>query len=147
MKVNERAPVLAAAEIPVEADRETVWAVIAGIDDWPSWNPDVKEAALYGELAPGARFRWKAGPGTVTSVLQHVDPPREMAWTGTTFGVKAVHVYRLEPRNGKTIARTEESWDGLLARLFRRSMRKALDKAVHDGLRHLKAEAERRSSG
>jgi hypothetical protein len=38
----------------------------------------------------------------------------------------------------------EESWDGPLARLFRRYFQKTLDRAVSDGLRALKVEAERR---
>jgi len=31
-------------------------------------------------------FRWKAGPSSLTSTLQVVDPPREIAWIGTTIG-------------------------------------------------------------
>ena len=39
----------------------------------------------------------------------------------------------------------EESFDGLVARLFRRSLRKTLDATLESGLRHLKIEAERRT--
>ena len=42
---------------------------------------------------------------------------------------------------------TEESYDGLVARLFRRPLQKTLDRALADGTRYLKAEAERRSLG
>lgn len=69
-----------------------------------------------------------------------------IAWTGKTLGVKAIHFWWLEPRDGKTLVRTKESYDGLVARLFRRLIQKALDRGLEDGLRYLKAEAERRTS-
>jgi hypothetical protein len=95
----------------------------------------------------GSTFRWKAGPGTITSRVEHVDRPRLVAWTGRTFGIRAVHVWRLEARNGKTLARTEESYDGLVARVLRRSLQKTLDAALTDGARYLKAEVEKVSPG
>jgi len=62
-------------------------------------------------------------PGTITSTFQAVDQPTELARTGRTMGIPAIHVYRLRPseqRPGRTIVSTEESWGGLLARLLRR---------------------------
>lgn len=145
MSINESAPVVAASEIEIGAGSETVWAVLAAIERWPSWNPDVKWVSLRGEVAEGSEFRWKAGPATITSTLRRVERPGLLAWTGKTVGVSAIHVYRLEPRDGHTSVRTEESWEGLLARIFGGLMQKAVKNALDTGLRHLKAEAERRS--
>jgi uncharacterized protein YndB with AHSA1/START domain len=140
------AAVSASDELLIDAPPEVVWDVLATFEDWPSWNPDVKSMSIDGPVAPGTQFRWKAGPGTITSTLQEVDPPRLIAWTGRTFGVKAFHVWRLEPRDGRTFVHTEESFDGLIARLFRGRMRKTLAEGLESGLRHLKAEAERRAA-
>lgn len=145
MKLNESAPAVASAEVEVNADPETVWDVLTSIDDWPSWNPDVRSASLEEGLTEGARFRWKAGPGTITSTLQRIEPPRLIAWTGRTFGIEAVHVHRLEPRGEGTAVSSEESWEGVPVRVFRRRMQRTLDEAVAAGLDHLKAEAERRA--
>ena len=93
MEINTDAPAVARGEIEVAAPPEVVWAVLTDIAAWPSWNPDVKSAALDGPLAAGTQFRWKAGPGTITSTLQSVEAPRRIEWTGTTFGIKAVHVH------------------------------------------------------
>jgi hypothetical protein len=41
-----------------------------------------------------------------------VDPPSEIAWTGTTMGIRAVHVFRFQASAGGTLARSEESWRG-----------------------------------
>jgi uncharacterized protein YndB with AHSA1/START domain len=146
VEIDTSAPAVAHGEIQVAASPEIVWDVLADISKWPSWNPDVKSASLEGPLAKGTQFRWKSGPGTFTSTLQSVEPPHLIAWTGTTFGIKANHVYRLEREGDATIVRSEESWDGLLVRLLRRSMTKTLQKAIESGLVHLKREAEGRAA-
>jgi hypothetical protein len=142
---DQRAAVSGAREIVISADAETVWDVLAGIDRWPAWNPDVKWVSIEGDVVEGTQFRWKSGSGTLTSTLRRVERPRLIAWTGRIFGIDAVHVWRFEPRDGSTFVRTEESFDGLVARLFRRRLRKILDRALESGLRHLKVEAERRA--
>ena len=142
MEINTSAPAVARGAVEVAAPAEIVWDVLANIAQWPSWNPDVKRASLEGPLASGTQFRWKAGPGTITSTLQSVERPSLLAWTGTTFGIRAVHVYRLEQQGDTTTVRSEESWDGLLVRLLRRRMTNTLQNAIELGLRHLKVEAE-----
>ena len=147
MEVDRDAPAIARAEAEIAADPETVWEILTGFEAWPSWNPDVASVALDGDVAEGTVFRWKTGRATITSTLRQVERPREVAWTGKTTGIDAVHVWRLEPRDGGTLVRTEESWQGLLVRLLVGPMRKSLQKAVDGGLQHLKAEAERRARG
>ncbi len=142
---DKRAPVVGASEVVISADPETVCDVLAAIDGWPVWNPDVKWVEVEGDIAEGTQFRWKSGPGTVTSTLRRVERPHLIAWTGRTFGIDAVHVWRFEPSEGGTLVRTEESFDGLVARVFRRPLRKTLNRALESGLRHLKVEAERRA--
>jgi uncharacterized protein YndB with AHSA1/START domain len=144
--INQAAPVVGTSETEVAAARELVWDVLSAITHWPSWNPDVKSVSMHGALSEGSEFRWKAGPGTITSMLERVEPPQRIAWSGKTFGLAAMHIYVLEARNGTTLVRTEESYDGLVARLFRARLQKTLDGALERGLRHLKAEAERRTA-
>ena len=88
-----------------------------------------------GPVQPGTVFRWKAGPNSLTSTLQVVDPPHQIAWTGTTMGIKAVHVFRFQASDG-----------GTLASLLKGYSRKTLDKGIRSVLSHLKTEAERRAA-
>jgi hypothetical protein len=141
--VNGRAPVVSSAEDAIDAPIDDVWRILTAIERWPTWNPDVKSVTIDGPVAEGTTFRWKAGPSTITSTLSRVDRPRLIAWTGKTLGINAIHVWHLEQRDGRTRARTEESYEGLVARLLRRPLQKTLDAALADGVRHLKAEAER----
>jgi hypothetical protein len=144
-RIDVRAPVVGAAEIEISATADLVWDVLTGFNRWPTWNPDVESVSMHGDVAVGSEFRWKAGPGTITSTIQEVDPPRRIAWTGRTLGIQAVHVWWLEPSDGVTTVLTEESYQGLVARLLRRPLQKALDRALDNGLRYLKAEVERRA--
>ncbi len=146
MDINRDAPATAEGEIQIAADPETVFSVMSAIDEWPSWNPDIESVKLEGEVRPDTVFRWRSGPSSLTSTLRVVDPPREIAWTGTTMSIKAVHVFRFEPKDGGTLARSEESWEGFIARLFKGYSRKTLDKGIRRVLAHLRAEAERRSA-
>jgi uncharacterized protein YndB with AHSA1/START domain len=144
VNINRNAPATAAGELRIGADPQTVFAVIADIDQWPTWNPDVKSVTLQGQVQPGTVFRWKAGPSSLTSTLQVVDPPTEIAWTGTTMGIRAVHVFRFQALGGGTLARSEESWEGVLPSLLAGWSRRTLDKGIRSILSRLKIEAERR---
>jgi uncharacterized protein YndB with AHSA1/START domain len=143
--INERAPVVGRSEIEIATAPEAVWEVLTSFERWPSWLRDVKSMSVEGQVAAGTVFRWKAGPGTITSTIQRVERPRLIAWTGRTLGIKAIHFWHFEVRDGATFVRTEESYEGLTARLLRGSLQKTLDRALDDGLQDLKAEVERRS--
>jgi uncharacterized protein YndB with AHSA1/START domain len=143
MEINRQAPAVTESEIEIAAPVEIVWDLISGIDQWPSWNPAVREARLNGALVPGSTFRWKAGPGTITSTVRQVEPPHTLAWTGKTFGINAIHVYRLESQDGTTLVSTAESWEGLPVRLLKGRMQQMLEDAILPALQALKIAAER----
>lgn len=145
MEIDRSAPATAAGELDIAASPEVVWDVISNIEAWPSWNPDVKTATLEGPLAVGSVFRWRAGGVSLTSTLGAVDPPSELSWTGRAMGIRAIHTFRFEPNDGGTLARSEESWAGLVPTLLRGSSRRTLDRGIGSVLRLLKDEAERRA--
>ena len=143
--INGQAPVVGWSEIEIAAAPELAWSVLTAIGRWPEWNPGVRSVSSEEGIGEGSEFRWKAGPGSIRSTIEEVDAPRRIAWTGSSFGVKAIHVHTFAPHAGGTLVRTEESYDGLVARLFRRRLQRVLDTTLDDELRHLKAEAERRA--
>lgn len=145
MDINRKAPVVAKGEVDIAADPETVWKVLATLDRWPDWNAGVRSVSIDGAVAKGTAFRWKAGRWKITSVIQNVKRARLLAWTGRMMGISAVHAWHLEPAGAATRVVTEESWQGPVVRLFRRSLQRSLDKAIASGLESLKVEAERRT--
>jgi hypothetical protein len=144
VEINESAPVAGTARIETTVDRQVVWEVLTRIDEWSRWNPDVESAAIEGNLAEGSRFRWNVGSRTIVSTIRQVEPPAAIAWTSKTPGLRATHVYRIEARGNGTLVSSAESWEGVVARVFRVRMQRTLERAIQAALRHLKAEAERR---
>ena len=149
MDIDQTAPIRAAGSLEMAASADVVWAVMTDFQRWPEWNPQIREATLEGPLAPGTTFRWRSGPGTITSVLLDVDEPSELGWRGKTFGIHAVHVWHIEPAGAGVRVSTEESWRGWPTRLMRRRMERTLNEAIAVGLAYLKTEVERhaRESG
>ena len=145
MEVNHRAPVVACSELTMDADPETIWAVLGDVDGWPSWNSTVKTARLAGPLAEGTSFRWKASSLTISSVFREVRPPHILGWSGQTLRIPALHEYRIDSGPHGTSVRSTESWDGLLASLFPRTMKRKLQHSLDVGLECLRMEAERRN--
>jgi uncharacterized protein YndB with AHSA1/START domain len=145
MEIDRAAPAIAASETEVAAAPEVVWGALTDFEGWPRWNPDVKTLSIEGPVAAGTTFTWKAGPSTLTSTIREVDPPQSIVWTGRTMGIHAIHAWRLEPTEGGTRVRTEESWAGLLPRLLRGRMTRTLKESLDEGLEHLKNAVEGRS--
>lgn len=145
MDIDQHAPITASGSVEISASPDEVWALLADIARWPTWNPDVKEARLEGELRPGTTFVWRSGPGTITSVLRSVEHGRELGWTGVTMGVHAVHVWRIEATQRGSRVTTEESWSGWSTRFMHKRLERVLRDAVFHGLHTLKTEVEFRS--
>jgi hypothetical protein len=146
MDINRKAPAIGTAEALVRAPLDVVWAVQTNFTEWSRWNPDVEYVDMEGPLAPGTEFRWKAGGAAITSKLREVEPKRRIVWTGKILGIRAIHVWTFEEQADGVLVRTEESFEGVLARLFAKSMRRMLAAALTRGLDALKTECERISS-
>lgn len=61
--------------------------------------------------------------------------------------IHAIHVFRFEPSDGGTIARSEGSFRGLIPNVFKTYSRRVLQRGIASILRSLKTEAERRVAG
>ncbi len=147
MDINRDAPVQAVAEVHVEAPPDLVWSVQSDFARWPEWNPDVRDVQVLGPLAQGTVFKWNAGGMRIVSELGEVDPPRRLAWTGRTLGLRAVHPWTFDESVEETRVRTEESFEGWLVRLFPGPLKRTLRSSLEKGLAALVAECERRAEG
>lgn len=142
MDINRQAPVTASHKIVINAPGEIVWDILTNVNSWAEWNPHISKANLEGEFAPDSVFRWKSGGFGVLSTIREVTPRSRIVWTGTAFGVKAVHVWNLTAQSGGVSVETEESFEGWLVGLMKGSMKKTLDSALTVWLESLKKKAE-----
>lgn len=147
MEIDAQAPAASTHEAAINASAQVVWDTLTDFESWPSWMPGVRAVFVDGPVAEGTAFAWKASGLRIRSVLEEVDAPREIGWTGRTLGIRARHVWRVEATDSGARALSAESWDGRLPRLLPKQARKALDRAVSDGVEALRSEAQRRAAG
>jgi uncharacterized protein YndB with AHSA1/START domain len=143
MTINEKAPVKCSKTIAINADCKTVWAVLTSIDNWESWQTDIRKSKLNGDLQPESTFDWKTGGAKIHSTLHTVIPHSQFGWTGKTFGIFAIHNWTLTEKDGKTIVLVEESMEGFLAGLFKKTFNKNLEIGMQKWLDLLKKECEK----
>jgi uncharacterized protein YndB with AHSA1/START domain len=140
---NPQAPVKASQHIFIQATPQQVWAVLTNIDAWAAWQTDIRQPKLHGPLRPGTTFDWKTGGAGIHSTLHTVEPDKQFGWTGRTFGMYAVHNWTLTPMSGGTQVAVDETMQGLLAGLFKKSFNANLATGMQQWLERLKAEAEK----
>ena len=73
MEADRDAPVFAEGAVRVAVGQ--VWDVVSRIDRYPDWNRDIKAVSVPGPVVEGTTFRWKSGPGTITSTIREVVSP------------------------------------------------------------------------
>jgi len=141
--INHHAPVQCSKSITINANAEKVWSVITDINHWAGWQNDISHATLHGSVTPGTAFDWRTGGASIHSVLHTVEPFRFFGWTGKTMGIQAIHNWTFTEAGGQTTVTVEESMQGLLAGLLKKSFNKSLEKGMVQWLNLLKAECEK----
>jgi uncharacterized protein YndB with AHSA1/START domain len=140
--INHHAPVQCDKNTQINAPIEKVWAVLTNINTWAKWQAEIQNSKLQGELKVGATFHWKTGGVPIQSSLHTVEPFEHFGWTGKTFGMFAIHNWVLQNNNGQTVVRVEESMEGLLAQVFKKTFNKNLEKGMLYWLEALKTACE-----
>ena len=141
--INNNAPVKCSRSITIHAPVKKVWALLTDIDNWDSWQTDISRPKLNGALQPATIFTWKTGGAAIESTLHTVEPYQQFGWTGKTFGMLAIHNWTLVQQEHSTIVTVDESMEGFLALLFKKSFNKNLEKGMKKWLKLLKEESEK----
>jgi uncharacterized protein YndB with AHSA1/START domain len=141
--INNTAPVQCSKTITINASSEKVWAVMTNIDNWATWQTDISNPKLNGELKPETTFDWKTGGAKIHSTLHTVESFKNFGWTGKTFGMFAVHNWTLTETEGQTTVSVDESMEGFFAKLLKKSFNKNLEKGMQNWLDLLKQECEK----
>ena len=141
--INNNAPVKCSKTISIKASPGKVWSVMTNIDQWANWQTDISNPKLNGQLKPNSTFDWKTGGAKIHSTLHTVDTFNRIDWTGKTFGILAIHAWTLTEVNGQTQVVVEESMEGFLAGLFKKTFNRNLEKGMQNWLELLKKECEK----
>ena len=141
--INRSSP-FAEARTGIPAPIGLVWDVLTDLVHWPDWNTSIERISFRGPLERGSVFDWKAGGLGIRSRLEAVEAPVFVGWTGRAPLVRARHVWRLEETCDGTSVSTEESFEGLFARLLPKRTRHLIQASLEQGLGALAAECKRR---
>jgi hypothetical protein len=142
IKINENAPVIRSAEIDITAPIEKVWGILTDFENWSNWNKSVTKMEIEGKIKVGTTFKWTANGSKLVSTIEELDPPKRIIWSGKTLGIKGLHIWEFKNLNGRTHVFTQESFDGLLVKLFKKLFTKILDKSLIQVLSDLRFIAE-----
>ncbi len=143
--ITHNALVKCSKTVTVNAGKEKVWAVLTDISNWTTWQTDISKSVLHGDMKPGSTFEWKSGGANILSTIHTAEPFNYFGWTGKAVGLFAVHNWILMETSGQTIVTVEESMEGFLAVLLRKSLNRNLEKGMHNWLALLKQECEKQN--
>ena len=111
-KINENAGIRDSHSIIINADIDRVWNIIADMESWPEWNPEVKKVNVEGELSEGTYFSWTQGRTSGKSQIQAVKKPALLSWTSKARFVNRIYVWTFESDESQTIATVSASFQG-----------------------------------
>ena len=144
--INHNAPVKCSKTVTVNAGKEKVWAVLTDISNWTTWQTDISKSVLHGDLKPGRTFNWKSGGANILSTIHTAEPFSYFGWTGKSLGMFAVHNWTMREEDGRTTVSVEESMEGFIARLLRKSLNNSLENGMQNWLSLLKQECEKQQN-
>jgi len=143
MEIDIKAPFAYKKSIEIDAPLQKVWDLQTDINNWRKWQKTVSFARLQGKLEKGTVFTWKAMGVNIRSLLWDVIPHQAIGWTGKSFGMHVVHIFRFEKRGDKTHVTMEESFAGWLPRFMRIFMPTFFERSMVKALQNLKETAEK----
>ena len=126
-----------------------MWAWLVRAARWSEHYENCKrltfeDAGAGPDLTLGARFSWVTFGARVKTVVEELEAPSRLAWSGGALGMSAYHAWLIEPREAGCWILTEETQRGLLPRLGRALLRPRMH-AWHQ--RWLEGLVERARSG
>jgi len=106
------------AELYVEQSPAAVWSYFSDLTQWSRWSPICLECRLVEgvRLGTGSVMRIRLRVARVTTVVLanviSMNSPHVITWTGTKFGLSAMHTYRFESYGTGTLMINEERFFG-----------------------------------
>jgi hypothetical protein len=119
------------AEIEIDADPGTVWAMLTTFEAYPVWNPFIR--SIQGSLEPGSRLHVRLQPPggrgiTMAPVVTVSEAGRAFGWLGRVGGIPRLfdgaHRFELESMDEgrRTRLVQSERFRGILVPFVQRSI-------------------------
>jgi uncharacterized protein YndB with AHSA1/START domain len=127
----------------IQAKPEKIWDILADVEGWPKWqDTDFAKLITPPPLKQSSKFVADLGGMRWDLTVIKANRPQNIAWVATRPGLKGVHSWRLNEREGKTVVTTDETMSGWLAATLYLMVRYQLSKTDKKWLADLKVKAE-----
>jgi hypothetical protein len=130
-----------AADVKATADK--LWDILTDVDSWPQWQgTHFVKSSEHGRIKEGSIFTAELGGLKWDLKVTKAERPYKIVWGGKRLGIKAVHEWAFNEKDGKTIVTTRESMTGWILFLTSPKVRKILSSTDEKWLADLKIKAE-----
>jgi len=144
VSIRKDAPVKTKKSIVINARPEKVWAIMSKVNEWATWQSDIKNPKLESTFAAGNSFTWETGGLNIRSTLHLAIPSKKIGWSGPAFGSFAIHNWTfISLPNGATRVEVEESMEGWLVKILTHKFQTGLETSLDKWLLALKVTAEK----
>ncbi len=144
VNIHNNAPVKTKKSIIIYASPEKVWAIMSKVNEWATWQSDIKKPKLESTFAAGNSFTWESGGLNIRSTLHLAIPSKKIGWSGPAFGSFAIHNWTfISLPNGATRVEVEESMEGWLVKILTHKFQTGLEASLDKWLLALKVTAEK----
>jgi uncharacterized protein YndB with AHSA1/START domain len=127
----------------IQAKPEKIWDILADAESWPKWQgTDFVKLQTPAPLKKGTLFAANLGGMRWDITVLEAERPRSLAWVAKRPGLKCVHSWEFQEREGKTVATTKETMTGWMLIPLYFMARSGLSKTDSKWLADLKVKAE-----
>ena len=132
--------------VEIAAPPDEVWAVLADVENWPSWTASTRSVRLTrpGPLGVGSTVEIKQPrlPKILWTITEF-DPGRSFTWTARTPGVHSTGEHAITPTATGSTVRLTFAQTGRLGSLLALPMAPLIRSYVHTEATGLKTRCER----
>lgn len=143
MLQNKKAPVKCTKTILINSSPEEVWNVLVNVNLWTTWQFDIAKSIMNGRLKKNTSIIWEAEDVEFHSVIHTLEPYKRIGWRCKMLGMQLEHSWYFSKVNGVTQVTTQQTIDGFLARLFKKSVTLSIEYDILRWLEFLKMECEK----
>ena len=131
--------------IHIKATPDAVWAVTDDLERWPAWTPTVTDVRRLDDgpfgFGSSARIKQPGQPEAAWTVTAYVSGER-FTWETRRAGLRMVATHAVAPKGGGTSNRLRVEASGVVAVLLWPVLRFAIQRALAEENRGLKAHCE-----
>ena len=84
--------------VAIDATAARVWAILADVEQWPSWTASVRRVELAGPFAVNSVARIRQPKlGRAAWTITELDPGHSFTWRSTALGIRSVATHLVTP--------------------------------------------------